>query len=62
MTATTRHQTQIEADPDLPTVRIIRDFDASPDRVYRAWTDPELVTQWLGPRRLIHKLRRSRVR
>ena len=50
MSATTKHQTRIEADPDLPTVRIIRDFNASPDRVYRAWTDPELVAQWLGPR------------
>ncbi len=50
MTATTKHQTRIEADPDLPTVRIVRDFDASPRRVYRAWTDPELVAQWLGPR------------
>lgn len=50
MTATTRHQTRIEADPDLPTVRIVRDFDAPPGRVYRAWTDPKLVVQWLGPR------------
>jgi len=50
MTATTRHQTRIEADSDVPTVRIVRDFDASPDRVYRAWTDPDLVTQWLGPK------------
>lgn len=44
-----RYETTIEADPDLPTVRIVRDFDAPPDRVYRAWTDPELVVKWLGP-------------
>lgn len=47
---TTTHETRIEADPDLPTIRIVRDFNATPDRVYRAWTDPELVAQWLGPR------------
>ena len=33
----------------MPTIRIVRDFDAPPDRVFRAWTDPELVVQWLGP-------------
>lgn len=50
MTPSTTHRTRIEADPDLPTIRIVRDFDARPDRVYRAWTDPELVIQWMGPR------------
>ncbi len=50
MTTTTTNETRIEADPDLPTVRIIRDFDAPADRVYRAWTDPQLVARWLGPK------------
>ena len=50
MTATTKNETRIEADPNLPTVLIVRDFDATPDRVYRAWTDPELVARWLGPK------------
>ena len=49
MTTTTTPQTQIEANPDLPTLSIVRDFDAPPDRVFRAWTDPELVVRWLGP-------------
>lgn len=44
------HETRIEADPDLPTVRIVRQFDAPVERVYRAWTDPALVAQWMGPR------------
>ena len=44
------HETTIEADPNLPTIRIVRDFDAPRDKVYRAWTDPELVVQWLGPK------------
>jgi hypothetical protein len=31
----------IEVDPTVPTVRIVRDFDASPDKVFRAWIEPE---------------------
>ena len=42
--------TQIEVDPDVPLVRITREFDASPEQVYRAHIDPDLVKQWLGPR------------
>jgi uncharacterized protein YndB with AHSA1/START domain len=47
---TTAHETQIVADPDVPLVRIVREFDASPEKVFRAHTDPELVAQWMGPR------------
>ena len=49
---TTTHQTQITSDPDVPLVRIIREFDAPPAKVFRAHADPELVTQWTGPRGL----------
>ena len=54
MTTTTR-ETEITSDPKVPLVRIIREFDAPPDKVFRAHTDPELVVQWLGPRR--HEMR-----
>jgi uncharacterized protein YndB with AHSA1/START domain len=47
---TATRETTIEADPNLPTIRIIRDFDAPPDRVFNAWVDPELIVQWLGPK------------
>ena len=30
----------------------MREFDAPPEKVFRAHTDPELVVQWLGPRDL----------
>lgn len=43
-------QATIEADPNLPTCRIVRDFDAPPAKVFKAWTDPELVARWMGPR------------
>jgi len=49
---TTKHETEISADPTVPLVRIIREFDATPAQVFRAHTDPELVVQWLGPRDL----------
>jgi uncharacterized protein YndB with AHSA1/START domain len=52
MTSTTHHETQIVADPDVPLVRIIREFDAPRAKVFRAHTDPELLVQWLGPRDL----------
>jgi uncharacterized protein YndB with AHSA1/START domain len=47
---TATRETTIEADPNLPTIRIIRDFDAPPDRVFNAWVGPELIVQWLGPK------------
>jgi uncharacterized protein YndB with AHSA1/START domain len=49
--STTTNETEIIVDPDVPMVRIIREFDAPPEKVFRAHTDPELVRQWLGPRR-----------
>ncbi len=50
MTSTTHHETRIVADPDVPLVRIIREFDAPPEKVFRAHTDPDLFVQWVGPR------------
>jgi uncharacterized protein YndB with AHSA1/START domain len=47
-----RNETQIVVDPDLPTIEIIREFEAPPERVFRAYTEPDLVARWLGPRRL----------
>ena len=52
MTRTSTHETEITADPRVPLVRITREFDAPPDKVFRAHTDPDLVVQWLGPRDL----------
>jgi uncharacterized protein YndB with AHSA1/START domain len=48
--STTTHETQITVDPEVPLVRITREFDAPPAKVFRAHTDPELVAQWMGPR------------
>jgi uncharacterized protein YndB with AHSA1/START domain len=51
MTSTSTHETEIVSDPDVPLVRIIREFDAPPEKVFRAHTDADLLVQWLGPRR-----------
>lgn len=51
-----RNETQIVADPALPTIVITREFEATPERVFRAYTEPELVAQWLGPRRLTMRI------
>jgi uncharacterized protein YndB with AHSA1/START domain len=49
---TSTYQTEIAADPEVPAIRIVRTFDAPPEKVFRAHVDPELVVQWLGPRGL----------
>ena len=53
MSAQTTHpETTIELDDKVPMVRITREFDAPPEKVFRAHTDAELISQWLGPRDL----------
>jgi uncharacterized protein YndB with AHSA1/START domain len=49
MSTNTKHETQIIVDPDVPLVRIIREFDAPVEKVFRAHTDPEIFKQWTGP-------------
>ncbi len=39
----------IEADPDVPLIRITREFQATPAQVMRAHTDPDLYARWVGP-------------
>jgi uncharacterized protein YndB with AHSA1/START domain len=48
-TTATNPETRIEADTAVPTIRIVREFDAPPAAVFRAFTDPDLLVRWLGP-------------
>jgi len=45
-------ETEITVDPNVPLVRITREFAAPPERVFHAHTDPELFAQWIGPRNM----------
>lgn len=42
-------QAHIEADPNLPIIRITRDFNATPAQLLKAHTDPDLYARWVGP-------------
>jgi uncharacterized protein YndB with AHSA1/START domain len=44
-------RTTITAEPGVPQILMTREFDAPRELVYRAYTDPELLIQWLGPRK-----------
>lgn len=46
------HQTELIAEPGVPTIVMRRAFDAPRELVHRAYADPELLKQWLGPDRL----------
>jgi uncharacterized protein YndB with AHSA1/START domain len=43
--------TDVSAPAGVPFIDISREFDASPELLYRAYVKPELLAQWLGPRR-----------
>lgn len=43
--------TRIDAPAGVPFIDMDREFDAPRELVYRAYVDPELLTQWLGPRK-----------
>ena len=49
MTTAPVNETAIVSDPTVPLVRIVREFDAPPAKVFRAHTDPELFARWIGP-------------
>ncbi len=41
--------TTVEADRAVPIIRTSRDFAATPDRLLRAHTEPDLFARWIGP-------------
>jgi uncharacterized protein YndB with AHSA1/START domain len=43
-------KTQVSADPGVPFIDVRRTFDAPRELLFRAFTEPDLLVQWLGPR------------
>ena len=43
---------------DLPTYVLERSFDAPHELVWKAWTDPQILARWYGPRveTVVHRL------
>jgi uncharacterized protein YndB with AHSA1/START domain len=54
--------TQIDTPAGVPFIDITREFDAPRDLVFRAYSDPELLVQWLGPRKYKMTIERWDVR
>ncbi len=43
------HELQIVKDLPKRKITVTRHFDASPELVWRAWTESELLDQWWAP-------------
>src|SRR5690625_615181 len=54
----TTHETEIVADEKVPTIEIIREFDAATEQVFRAHVDPELYARWVGPHSMTTRVTR----
>jgi uncharacterized protein YndB with AHSA1/START domain len=53
---TNHNKTNITAEPGKQELFITREFDAPRKLVFKAFTDPTLYVQWLGPRRFTMRL------
>lgn len=51
-----KNKTIITAEPGKQEIFITREFDAPRELVFKAFTEPKLYVQWLGPRDLTMKL------
>jgi uncharacterized protein YndB with AHSA1/START domain len=48
----TKGTTQVVAEPGVPQIIITREFAAPRELLFRAYTEPDLLVQWLGPRQM----------
>jgi uncharacterized protein YndB with AHSA1/START domain len=55
-------ETEFVIEPGRQDIVIRRIFDATPDVVFQVMTDPALVPNWWGPRRLATRVDRMEVR
>jgi uncharacterized protein YndB with AHSA1/START domain len=54
--AGTKHETTINVPEGVPIIEIVREFDAPPEKVYRAHVDGDLAMQWMGPRDITSRI------
>ena len=52
----TKNKTKITAESGKQELFITREFDAPPELVFKAHTDPDLFARWIGPRGLTTSL------
>jgi uncharacterized protein YndB with AHSA1/START domain len=50
------YRARLTAEPGKQEFVVTREFDASRDLVFQAFTDPALYARWIGPRRFTTKL------
>jgi uncharacterized protein YndB with AHSA1/START domain len=55
-------KTTIVAEPGVPQVIVSREFDAPAELVLRAFVEPDLLVQWLGPRKYVMSVDRYEAR
>jgi uncharacterized protein YndB with AHSA1/START domain len=53
---------KVTAEPGSQEVRTEREVDAPRDLVFQAYTEPDLIVQWLGPRRYAMEIDRYEAR
>jgi len=53
-----KNDTIIIAEPGKQEMIVEREFEAPRELVFKAFTDPELYVQWIGPRGLTTKMKR----
>jgi uncharacterized protein YndB with AHSA1/START domain len=53
METTNQHQVIVTAEPGKQELFITREFDAPREMVFKAFIDPELLIQWLGPKSMV---------
>lgn len=55
-------KTKVIVEPGKQELFIIREFEASRDLVFKAYTDPKIVVKWLGPKGLTMKIEKMECR
>lgn len=55
-------KTKVVVEPGKQELFVIREFNAPRDMVFKAYTDPKLLVQWMGPKDLTMKIEKMEVK